>query len=159
MSAQILESSPRWRIVGEREILLRKLTRTIKGSSKKSATRDDGRNGRKQQQQQFWQKVGRPDRSTDVHDVHRGRAVDRSGRPLWRSQLTGRIGRPFRSTDRKHQIYGQNRSTVPVDRPGEIKSLSEHRSTGPVDRSSCLGKNLLLRKMRSSEYKSCWVVF
>ena len=143
-------------LVGEREILLRKLTRTIKGSSKKSATRDDGRNGRKQQQQQNWQKVGRPDRSTDVH---RGRAVDRSGPPTWRSQLTGRIGRPFRSTDRKHQIYGQNRSTVPVDRPGEIKSLSEYRSTGPVDRSSGLGKNLLLRKLRSSEYKSCWVVF
>ena len=28
------------------------------------------------------QGVGRPDRSTDVHNVHRGRAVDRSGRPL-----------------------------------------------------------------------------
>jgi len=48
-----MESSPRWRIVGEREISTEGVDPDcVKGSSRKSATRDDGRNGGKQQQQQ-----------------------------------------------------------------------------------------------------------
>ena len=98
-------------------------------------------------------RVGRPVRSTDVHNVHSGvdgrPAVDRSeeeklsvsfGRPtrstdLEKAKLSARIGRPARSTDQKKL------------------SLSKYRSTGPVDRSTGLGKKLLLRKLRSSEYK------
>jgi len=50
----------------EREgLLLRKLTKIVKGSSRKSATRDDGRNSRK-----------------TSSSSRTGSAVDRAGRPL-----------------------------------------------------------------------------
>ena len=136
--------------VGEREILLRKLTRTIKGSSKKSATRDDGRNSRKQQQQQYLAGFGRPVRSTDVHDVHRswsGRPA-RSTEGLWLTNLNSRVvsvdrpGRPI-TRDWQEPTLGLDRSTGPVDRSLEIWEVGRPAGRPTVGS----GRNLLFREV------------
>ena len=105
---------------------------------------DDEDEGNQQQKTSSSSRTGSPvDRAgrPDVHNVHRCR---RSTGPVDRSE--------------GEKTLSEFRSTGTVDRPGEI-SLSKYRSTGPVDRSTGLGKKLLLRKLRSSEYKSCWVIF
>ena len=69
-------------LVGEREISTEGVDPDcVKGSSRKSATRDDARNGGKETAAE---KTGSPvDRAgrPDVHDVHSVGAVDRTGRP------------------------------------------------------------------------------
>ena len=88
-------------IVGEREISTERVDPDrVKGSSRKSATRDDGRNSRKQA----------------AAAVSR-RSVDRSGRPTC-TVCTG-VRRSTGPVDRQEDpTYGQIRSTFPVDRPG-----------------------------------------
>jgi len=133
---RFMESSPRWRIVGEREISTEGVDPDcVKGSSRKSATRDDGRNSRKQTAAAVLAEVGRPVRSTDVHDVHRSW----SGRPARSTDLeepaTGRIGRPFRSTDRKLKVTGRiGRPSRSTDLERSSLSVSIGRPVRSTDR-------------------------
>jgi len=83
-------------MVLERErLLLRKLTRIVKGSSRKSATSDDGRNSSKTAKQQLT-----------------GKSVDWSGRPTC-TACTG----IWRSTGRSTEIQEPNSRVFRVDRP------------------------------------------
>ena len=110
-----------WNLRRGRELLergrfvLRKMTRTVKGLSRKSAIRDDGRNSSRKQAAAAKQvlrstgpvdrtcttctvsKSGRPDRSTDMTDCKGPNSllesVDRPGRPV-----EGSVDRPGRPT-------------------------------------------------------------
>ena len=81
-------------------------------------------------------RVGRPDRSTDMHNMHKALG----GRPA---------GQP-KDPDCKEP----NSRLNSVGRPGR----PEERSVDPpVDRQSGLGQNLLFRKLRNSRvFKGCW---
>ena len=79
--------------------------------------------GQEKKQQQKLTEVGRPDRSTDMHEVHQVTPVDRTGRPA-------RMSAGYRAL-----------GWIPVDRTGrpERSSVSNptlclFRSTGSVDR-------------------------
>ena len=130
LKQKIVYSQKEWimSIVGKREVLLRKLTRIVEGSSsdrrRSRRQKDEGRNSRKQQQQQ----------ESEV-------LVDRPGRPTCTTCTRLELGRPPGRPTRSTQLSVGH----PVDRSVERWKGSVDR---PVDRQAgagceCRFENLL----------------